>query len=147
MVLINLVWYLAQWNSYIRLPNNYLTKEVTQSMKPQSNYIHMQDFNRSHQTHFENLQERIPSRFELFLKYAFKSNLVFIGGVRTRQTPRKARTLHEAAFSLVFTCTKATTSQKMSKQQEITNQPGGFRHNTNTPPGCQFGIHTVKKSS
>ena len=111
-------------------------------MEPQSNYMNMQDFNTSHQTHFENFQERIHNRLKWFLKYAFKSNLVFIGVVRTRRTPRKTITLHKVAFSLKFTCIEQTTSQGRIAQTHNTS-----RVYHSTPPRSHVIIQQARKPS
>ena len=147
MVLSHINWYLLQWISSIHSTNNYLTTEVTKPFKTQINYVNIQVVKTSCQSNFENFQGRKPRAFKLWLKSELKSKLVFIGGVRARRTPRKARTLHEAAFSLVFICTNNTASQKRGTQAEFTNNTSELCHTVTIPPGSHVGIHKVKKSS
>lgn len=92
-VLFHINWYPPQWNSSIHLATNFLTKEVTMSFKPQGNYVNIQIFKSVRQPHFENVQRRRTSALKLLLKFELEFKLVFIRGVRTRQTPRNARTL------------------------------------------------------
>ena len=145
MVLVTCNWYLPQQNS-----SNYSTKNVTQFCNTGTQS--KDHLNRSTlttalktQPHLEEFQEIKGKNFNLLSKSQLESNLIFIGGVRARRTPRKARTLHKAVFSLIFTYTKKITSQNMSIQQEITNRASKIRHATQMTPGVQLDIHRVKQ--
>ena len=147
MILLTQNWYLPQWDSYI-----YSNKDVTHSINTgiqSKDHLNQQALTTTLkiQPHLEEFQEIKPQNFKLLSKSQLESNLIFIGGVRARRTPRKARTLHKTAFSLSFICTKHTTSQKRVTQAEITNKASKLCHTTSMPPGGHVNVQEVRKPS
>ena len=105
MVLFYHSWHLSKWSSSIHSSSNF-PHNINKDFQ-QQNYLNWQTLTivLQIQPNFERFQEIKGKNSKLLSKSQLESYFNFIGGVRTRQTPRKARTLHKVAFSIVYTCT------------------------------------------
>ena len=99
MVLLTHNWYLPQRNS-----SNYSTKNVTHFFNTgiqSKDHLKRSTLTTTLKTPptLEEFQMIKGTIFTFLSKSHFKSDLILIGGARTRRTQRKTRTLHKLAFS------------------------------------------------